>query len=177
MICTCSHESVLAYPAAVVVEYLMPIMASSEGVRRVSEGVKTVGKLMTDRVKVKCNVTVEAIAIQSDTTLVCGMFQHVGSTSQVLICLGLPCHQTVRDSRGEHDTFDRVIVCTQANDAQRLLAACDPELSELLARIQHERSDTVVHTDAALMPADKANWCVGRGAPSAVLPCSHYGHV
>lgn len=71
VICTCSHEHVLAYPATVVVEYLLPILASPQGVRRVSEGVRLVGKEMIANVhRVKCNVRVNELSLLSDSRLV-----------------------------------------------------------------------------------------------------------
>jgi predicted NAD/FAD-binding protein len=67
------------------------------------------------------------------------------------------------DSEGEEGIFDKVVVCTQPQDAQRLVAACHPELAKLLGRIHHDRSETILHTDDSLMPADRANWCVSAG--------------
>ena len=72
VICTCSHEAVLSYPAETIVEYFMSAMASPHGVRRVSEGVQFAGAKMSERVRrLKCNVSVKNLASNGDGSLVC----------------------------------------------------------------------------------------------------------
>jgi predicted NAD/FAD-binding protein len=79
------------------------------------------------------------------------------------------------DDAGEVHTADRVVIATHADQALRLLA--DPTADEraVLGAIPYSRNETLLHTDAALLPrarAARGSWnyllaaCAKRGSDS-----------
>jgi predicted NAD/FAD-binding protein len=58
----------------------------------------------------------------------------------------------VTDAAGETARFDRVVIATRADTALELLADADPAEKEVLSAFEYSRSETVLHTDASLLP-------------------------
>jgi len=56
------------------------------------------------------------------------------------------------------ETFDRVIFATHADTTLRILADATREEREVLGAFEYQDNDTVLHTDAALMPRRKRAW-------------------
>lgn len=57
------------------------------------------------------------------------------------------------------ETFDRVVVATDAIEARALLTEAGPRLHEVLGRFQYEPTVAVLHRDARDLPEDRAQWC------------------
>jgi predicted NAD/FAD-binding protein len=150
-ICTCSEKSVLAYPAYIVVDYLT--RRHLRGVRRVRGGTSEAAARFVQFCDVKLNSSVIQIIdrdqIAQDTTInqdenKISSKVHVHSKNHVTGEVSV-------------DTFDDVIIATQANHAASFLSNSS-KLTELLSLIPYERSELVLHTDASLMPANKQSW-------------------
>lgn len=63
----------------------------------------------------------------------------------------------VRSATGE-EAFDQVVLACHADDALRLLSDPSPEESQVLGAIEYQDNDTVLHTDARLLPIRRAAW-------------------
>jgi predicted NAD/FAD-binding protein len=67
----------------------------------------------------------------------------------------------VRDDAGQVATFDRVVVATHADTALALLENPTPLQSRTLGAFGYSRNETVLHTDASLLPratAARSSW-------------------
>ncbi|MCO4794858.1 MAG: FAD-dependent oxidoreductase [Bacteriovoracaceae bacterium] len=58
----------------------------------------------------------------------------------------------------EVHTFDKVIVCTHADEALALLKTPSALQKEVLSKFSYQKNEAVVHTDASVMPELKSNW-------------------
>lgn len=58
----------------------------------------------------------------------------------------------VMDAAGGTACFDRVVVATHADTALELLIDADPAEKEVLSAFGYSRNETVLHTDASLLP-------------------------
>ena len=68
---------------------------------------------------------------------------------------------SVRDSSGAWISYDSVVVATHADQALGLLADASAEEKEILGAFRYSRSETVLHTDAGLLPCAlqaRASW-------------------
>ncbi len=150
-ICTCSHESIKAYPARVVLEYLNSNLLFSS-VRRVTHGTQEVVDRLTQGVyDIKLNSQVTSVYKSDD---------------------GI----AVRTSN-ESATYDHVVLATQANQTARILENASPAEQKLLASFSYEPSRVIVHKDSRLAPpGGKAHWAPvnfllsnGQTAPMATI--------
>eukprot|EP01134_Creolimax_fragrantissima_P002920 CFRG2920T1 len=135
VICTCSHTSALAYPAEVVFEYFLPATLSSNGVYRVSEGVRSAIAALTVNIK--------------------SFFYNSNVTKLERLANG---KWAIHDNLNGENSYDHVIIATDAHPAASILSEINPKLSKLLKTIKVERSETVVHTDESFMPVDRSLW-------------------
>ncbi|MEZ5076670.1 MAG: FAD-dependent oxidoreductase [Solirubrobacterales bacterium] len=58
----------------------------------------------------------------------------------------------------ESEVFDRVVIATHSDQALALLGDPSPAEREILGAIPYQRNETVLHTDATLMPRRRATW-------------------
>ena len=125
-ICTCSHESVKAYPARVILEYLSSDLLFSS-VQRVIRGTQEVVGLLAKKVhQVELGAAVES----------------VGQTDRGV---------TLR-AAGAEAAFDHVVMATQANQTSQILANASDEERQVLRAFRYEPSRVVVHKDPRLAP-------------------------
>ncbi len=61
-------------------------------------------------------------------------------------------------SDGRSEEFDRVVIATHADQALRLLGDPSADEQRLLAPWQYQLNRTVLHTDASLLPPQRAAW-------------------
>lgn len=152
-ICTCSYEALAHYPARVIVDYITGgvVLAS---MRRAKLGVGHV-----------VNTLAQACAS---------------------VRLGAPIRRLERlsegvrliDGHGHADTFDHVVLATQANQALEILGAeATSRERAILEAFRYETFGLVIHADPALAPARRAWWAPvnyllqeGSTAPMATLP-------
>jgi predicted NAD/FAD-binding protein len=65
---------------------------------------------------------------------------------------------TVRDSSGQWDTFDEIVLACHGDQALSLLADGDPQERALLGCFGYSRNEIWLHGDARLMPRRRAVW-------------------
>ena len=128
---TCSTADARSYPAAVVVDYATAGLGR-QSVRRARHGADAVaGKLLAGISRVQCSAGVVAVRRR-------------------------PC-LVVQHAAGE-EGFDHVVFATQANQALALLADAAPDETAALGAFHYRALEVVMHRDAALMPARRADW-------------------
>jgi len=59
---------------------------------------------------------------------------------------------------GAPERFDQVVIATHSDQALRLLADPSPAEREILGAIPYQENDTVLHTDASLLPRCRRAW-------------------
>lgn len=132
-VCTCSYESLNAYPAPVILKALLnlfgdhPLLRTTYGtqdvVKRLSRGIEDI------RYGTVCRA--------------------VHPT---------PAGVRVETVQGQTDIFDHLIVATQANQALDLLSAPSGAEAQMLNAFSYDNVPIAVHKDPALMPAGKKDW-------------------
>lgn len=132
-ICTCDYSSVAAYPAGIILEYLASDLISSS-VNRLSIGVNEVTeKLATAASEIRFN----------------SQLQGVKQTAAGV---------EVADQSGQVETYDHVVIATQADKALKLLLEPSDAEHAALSQIGYESSRIVVHQDEALAPSNPREW-------------------
>ncbi|MEM1411935.1 MAG: FAD-dependent oxidoreductase [Pseudomonadota bacterium] len=132
-ICTCSLDSVKAYPAGVILDYLNSGLLLSS-MRRVTQGTR------------------EVVGRLSQHT------ERIHLCAPVLDVARNECDVSVRTAEGTA-TFDHVVIATQANQAIRLLQQLSAEERETLSAFSYEPSRVVIHRDTRLAPrGGPAQW-------------------
>ncbi|MGF1573713.1 MAG: NAD(P)/FAD-dependent oxidoreductase [Sumerlaeia bacterium] len=66
---------------------------------------------------------------------------------------------TLHFPNGEQEAFDRVVIATHADQALQLLQDPTELEQQLLLKWQYTRNETVLHTDATVMPPHRRAWC------------------
>lgn len=134
-VCTCSPEALDAYPAIIVLESMEGITRDDEkGLLRTSKGTSdVVDRLLLEVEKVELDVQVTEV------------FEEGGVVN-------------LTTSDGAVETYDRVMVATQANHVPALVKGLQDEELELLGSFSYENVEVVVHTDEELMPPQRHDW-------------------
>ena len=85
---------------------------------------------------------------------------------------------TVRTKDGQTHAFDRVIMAAHADESLAMLARPSPLQEKLLPAFLYQANETVLHTDATVMPQRRLAWAAWnyRMEPSAEgeRPSTHY---
>ena len=103
----------------------------------------------------------------------------------VQVRLGCPVHRVERDEGGVtlhsaagDERFDQVVLACHSDQALRLLADADTAERGVLSAIRYQPNDTVLHTDARLLPVRRKAWAAWNahvprepGAPCTVSYC------
>lgn len=132
-ICTCSYDSVRAYPASIILEYLGGGLVGSR-VNRLLHGTCDAAERMAR----------SAARVELNTRL-----QSVRHDAQGV---------NLVDESGHTARFDHVVIATQANQAVNLLGDAMAREREVLSRFRYEQSRVVVHRDARLAPRQRHEW-------------------
>ncbi|MCG8618171.1 MAG: FAD-dependent oxidoreductase [Desulfobacterales bacterium] len=132
-VCTCSYESLDAYPAPVILQTLLnllgdqPLLRTKFGTRdvitRLSRGIDDI-RYGTE----VCAVTPTPAGVRVETT------------------------------EGRVEEFDHLIVATQANQALGILSAPSESERKMLSAFSYEDVPVIVHQDTALMPVNETGW-------------------
>jgi predicted NAD/FAD-binding protein len=64
----------------------------------------------------------------------------------------------VRDTRGETETYDEVVLACHGNEALALLKDAGPEEREALASFRYQRNLAILHRDESVMPRRRRCW-------------------
>jgi predicted NAD/FAD-binding protein len=75
-------------------------------------------------------------------------------------------------SRFGVEHFDQVVLACHGDQALRLLADADEAERDILGAVHYQTNDTVLHTDASLLPRDRRAWA----AWNAYIPHTPDGH-
>lgn len=135
VICTCDIDSVLEYPADLVLGYLTSGVMK-QGVLRAELGVDGIVARMVEGMSLVCGAEVQSLVPAS-----------AGGGGYV-----------VQTADGPSPVFDRVVLATQAHQAAQIVDACAPDLAALLRRIPFEQSVMRVHTDPRVLPRTLLGW-------------------
>lgn len=134
---TCDFQSVLAYPADTIIDYLT-CGVMKQGIVRAKQGVDGIVPKLTQGYELRCSHDVLQVTKQGDGVEV--VFNDL-----------------LKQQQGVQQ-FDYVIVASQANIASQILCAKDKDNTQgqLLAKIPMAYSTMVLHTDDSLV-FDKHN--------------------
>ena len=132
-VCTCSYESLDRYPATTLLEAMLKLI-EPEGLYRTKHGTRDVVSRLSSRF--------DEIHLGTSIT-------NVSQTES-------GC--TIATDRGESFSFDHVVVATQANTAIGLIESISALEREALGLFKYQQVETIVHTDAALMPTRRKDW-------------------
>jgi predicted NAD/FAD-binding protein len=132
-VCTCSYESLDAYPAVILLNAMLE-MTHPGGLFRTRHGTLDVVQRLTANIS----------DVRFGTSVRC-------------------VHQTGNEARvetvsGETIKFDQVIVATQANAAAGLMPVDSCLDREMLQSFRYETVSVIVHTDDSLMPVRSKDW-------------------
>lgn len=129
-IATCSYESIRQFPARTVLGYLDSPRTHS--MRRVKEGTRDVASRLTASAReIRTSTPVQAVTRDRRSVVV--------------------------NARGSSESFDHVILATQATRVPGLVDLTRLEL-EAIRRFRYERSSLVVHSDPRLAPPQRRWW-------------------
>ena len=135
--CTCDYEGILEYPADLILGYLT-CGVMDDGIVRAKQGVDGIIPKITSGYQVLCNEEVLGVMSLDDGA---SKLTSLNRTSG-----------NITDYE-----FDKVVIATQANIAQKILAnGCDAdsiqfEQSNLLSAIPMQSSSMILHTDTDIV--------------------------
>ena len=132
-VCTCSFTQARAFPAAVIVDYLVRGLAR-EAVRRALHGADDVERRLLD-----------GIAELRTQARIAGVRR---GAQGVQLCLEDSAEQA----------FDHVVLATQANQARRLLLDGSASEAQVLDAFTTTPVEVITHTDAGFMPPRQRDW-------------------
>eukprot|EP00939_MAST-03C_sp_MAST-3C-sp1_P002851 g2851.t1 len=140
MVCTCSYENVLNYPAAVIMRYLA--VSSSHEQFRTKNGTQNAARTLAAAAEhVRLSVRVNRVFNDQQSGKPVVEYFAPSSSSSL----------TTED-------FDVVIVAAPANVASKLLGSHSKTLCEALEKFDHETSRVLLHRDPVVMPRDRDDW-------------------
>lgn len=165
-ILTCSTAHVAAYPAEVVLEFL--VLAATSRTRRVAGGAAEVVRRLAAPVQ-DVRTRVDVVAVRRS--------QGAADTNVPSVP---PPSIEVLFGDGHAEAYDAVVLACQANQAAALLAAADDDAWDshraALGSVGYEASEVVVHTDEACAPAggpaawESVNFCLSAPLVPGVNP-------
>jgi len=136
-ICTCDEATLLRWPACDLIALFRQILFGKT-LRRLTGGTPALVDGLVKRLEMRAGEPVAAVTA--------GMSELDGVT--------------VRSAQGSVDTFDRVLIATQANDVASFLDASLERERALLARFRYDAGELVVHRDTRFMPPRRDDWTV-----------------
>ncbi len=136
--CTCDYQGILNYPADVILGYLN-CGVMDDGIVRAKQGVDGIVPKITQGIKVCCAQEVQSLSLNNPLGPIVLLSKN--KTSNTL----------------KQFSFTKVVIATQANIAQALLAidaaegSVQYQQSRLLARIPIQSSSMTLHTDTSVV--------------------------
>ncbi len=141
---TCPVESLKRYPAALVLEALKKIAGGSALMRTKLGSSDAATKLLVDVNRLHFSTPVQQVHQEGSNVIV------VSSSGR--------------------ETFDHVIVATQANHVAGIVKDRDREM-ELLGRFRYTDVPVTLHTDSSLLPQRKKDWATFNFDSQPKQPC------
>ncbi len=125
--CTCDYDSVLNYPADMILECLT-CGVMQQGVMRAESGVHDIVPRLLEGTEQLCGVAVEAVLSEAE--------------GPVIVC------------NGQRRAFDQVVVAAQAQHAADMVGELNG-YREKLTQVPFEHSSMTVHTDTSVLPRSR----------------------
>lgn len=135
-ICTCHESHLMAWPARDLMMLLDTILHSGNTLRRLTGGTPALVAGLAQGLNFMSGSPV--VSVTRDVTA--------------------PHPLQVRNARGDSDTFDRVIVATQANQLDFLDPTDYPRERALLQGIRFDHGELWVHSDTRFLPSQRSEW-------------------
>lgn len=141
-VCTCSSEALDNYPSRVLVDAIERItagmLADQRGLSKLRLGVADLeSRLLASLRSIRSPVHVKAVKRTGDEVVVSFYEKQGGNVSE---------------------TFDHVVIATQANQARPMIGSELRNEHEMLSCFDYEDVRVVVHSDADLMPKNRKHW-------------------
>jgi uncharacterized protein len=134
-ICTCDEETLLRWPARDLIALFRQILFGRT-LRRLNGGTPALVDGLANRLEIRSRERVVAVTPgMSDLDRV-----------------------TVRTANGSVDSFDRVLIATQANHVADFLDASLERERAVLERFRYDAGELVVHRDVRFMPPRREDW-------------------
>lgn len=156
-IATCTTEDALHYPADVVAAYLAGGLTRQSVRRAVLGADDACARLLAGITRVQCEAGVV------------GVQREAGHASD-------PGPSVVVQRHSGAESFDHVVLATQANQALALWHDARPDEAAVLQGFSYRPLEVVMHRDASLMPARRADWspvnarvCAGQDRPESTI--------
>ena len=132
-ICTCSYDQIKAYPASIILGYLARDLTWSR-VNRLTHGTREVAESLANAATHRrYGVQLKAVCEQQDSVV-------------------------ITDGDAYQESFDQVVIATQANQARALLPEVMHAERALLSQFDYQQSRLVIHRDERLMPERRRDW-------------------
>lgn len=141
-VCTCSYQSLDQYPAEMILEAVRKISVDQQLLKTKHGTGDVVNRLTKEIATIRLGAAVENIRVGNHSE---------GDEIN-------PNQVRVQFSGGEIDSFDHLIVATQANSAGKFLGPEFENELAVLANIQYENVPVIVHCDDSFMPTEKRKW-------------------
>lgn len=132
-VCTCSYESLDAYPAPVILKALLNLFGT-QPLLKTKYGTQDVVKRLS-----------RGIGDIRYGTAVCAVNRTRAGVQ-------------VETAQGQSDVFDHLIVATQANQALDFLGNSSEDECKMLRAFSYDDVPVIVHRDPALMPVKNEVW-------------------
>lgn len=131
-ICTCDEATLLAWPAAQLMSLFGRILLGKT-LRRLTGGTPALVDGLVKGLEVRAPERVVAVTERADAL-------------------------RVATASGHEDTFDRVLVATQANQVAGFLGDTFASERAVLERFRYDSGELVTHRDARFMPRRREDW-------------------
>ncbi len=132
-VCTCSYESIDAYPAPVILQALLNLFGAQPLLQT---------KFGTQDVVQRLSRGIDDIRYRTGGCAVCPT----------------PAGVRVETTQEQAEIFDHLIVATQANQALDLLSSPSEAECKMLSAFSYDDVPIIVHQDPALMPVNNEDW-------------------
>ena len=132
-VCTCSYESLNAYPAPVILKTLLNLFGT-QPLLKTKYGTQDVVKRLSR-------------GIDDIRYGICGCAVYPS-----------PAGVRVETTQGHAEIFDHLIVATQANQALDLLSHPSEAECKMLSAFSYDDVPVIIHKDPVLMPSQKKDW-------------------
>jgi predicted NAD/FAD-binding protein len=157
--CTCDYQGILNYPADLILGYLTCGVMDT-GIVRARQGVDGIVPKITQGFEVRCHEEIQSLSLTPNLSTSPSSNQAIENETSVAVS-----SKNQKNGRVSEYTFDRVVIATQADIAQKILApgsapysAPDSEpmsiqmqQAELLGRIPMQSSSMTLHTDSSVV--------------------------
>lgn len=147
VVCTCTVEEALNYPATQVIEWFLSTAPKSHRFRtshqRVAGGIRRLVPLLLEKVvEVQCNTSVTGVQPRKDDD---------GSEYVEL-------EETNADGTSTVRRFDHVVLAAQPDASLRMLKSPTALHTQILGCFSTSNSCVTLHRDPIVMPADRSQW-------------------